>query len=94
MQKKLETAKKYFDDYTNATNTLKFQIATLKDVLKDAKSVDIEEYRVDHNNGGARRSVGSLSGGEAFKASLSLVFGFAYEVQASAPRYQNRHNVC
>lgn len=38
---------------------------------------------IDHYNG-TRRSVKTLSGGEAFKASLSLALGLADEVQSSA----------
>ena len=38
---------------------------------------------VDHYNG-TERSVRTLSGGEAFKASLSLALGLADELQASA----------
>lgn len=38
---------------------------------------------IDHNNG-SRRSVKTLSGGEAFKASLSLALGLADVIQANA----------
>ena len=39
---------------------------------------------IDYHNGEAVRSISTLSGGESFKASLSLALGLADEVQSSA----------
>ena len=51
-------------------------------ILIDAQS-GLELNVIDHYNG-TERSVRTLSGGESFKASLSLALGLADEIQSSA----------
>ena len=80
----------YFDRIISRAN-LKFMIMsngqyelkrkTFADKLSSQGGLDLDV--IDHFNG-SERNVKSLSGGESFKASLSLALGLADEVQSSA----------
>ncbi len=68
-----------FDGMTGGQYTLIRRQTAAQNRSQSGLELDV----IDHYNG-TTRSVSSLSGGEAFKASLSLALGLADEVQASA----------
>ena len=80
----------YFDRIVNRAN-VRFMVMSggqyeLKrsETAEDKKSQSgLDLNVVDHYNG-SERSVKTLSGGEAFKASLSLALGLSDEIQSSA----------
>ncbi len=80
----------YFDRIINRANTrfmvmsggqyeLKRRIEPTNNRSQSGLELDV----IDHYNG-SRRSVKTLSGGESFKASLSLALGLSDEIQSSA----------
>ena len=79
----------YFDRILSRANVRlmvmtdgQYDLIRNKDAATQAKSgLDLDV--IDHYNG-TRRSVKTLSGGESFKASLSLALGLADEIQSSA----------
>lgn len=80
----------YFDRIIKRANTRFFRMSGGQYELKRSESADnnrsqsgLELSVIDHYNGSVR-SVKSLSGGECFKASLSLALGLADEIQSSA----------
>ena len=79
----------YFDRILSRANVRlmvmtdgQYDLVRNKDAATQAKGgLDLDV--IDHYNG-TRRSVKPLSGGESFKASLSLALGLADEIQSSA----------
>lgn len=80
----------YFDRIINRANIRLMKMSggqyelvrrTEKDKGKGQRGLELDV--IDHYNG-TRRSVKSLSGGEAFKASLSLALGMSDEIQSSS----------
>ena len=79
----------YFDRILSRANVRlmvmtdgQYDLVRNKDAATQAKGgLDLDV--IDHYNG-TRRSVKTLSGGESFKASLSLALGLADEIQSSA----------
>lgn len=80
----------YFDKIIKRSN-LRFMIMTdgqyeftrQKDNLKGRGQFGLDLNVIDHHNG-TERSVKTLSGGESFKASLSLALGLSDEIQAQS----------
>ncbi len=60
-----------------------YELVRRKDAVNMRSQSGLELDVIDHNNG-SMRYVNTLSGGESFKASLSLALGLADEVQSSA----------
>lgn len=60
-----------------------YELARRAEAVKNTGQSGLELDVVDHYNGSVR-GVETLSGGESFKASLSLALGLADEIQASA----------
>ena len=80
----------YFDRIINRANTRllimtsgQYELARSQYAANNRSQSGLELDVIDHYNG-TRRSVKSLSGGEAFKASLSLALGLSDEIQSSA----------
>jgi len=80
----------YFDRIINRANTRFLVMSGGQYELKRRKSAEnnrsqsgLELDVIDHYNG-TERSVKTLSGGESFKASLSLALGLSDEIQSSA----------
>ncbi len=80
----------YFDKILGRANTRfmlmtggQYELKRKKDAGNNKSQTGLELDVIDHYNG-SERSVKTLSGGEAFKASLSLALGLSEEVQASA----------
>lgn len=75
----LEQANHRFEAMTNGQYTLIRQTEVQSRQVQSGLDLDV----IDHYNGSVR-SVKSLSGGEAFKASLALALGMSDEIQASS----------
>lgn len=80
----------YFDRIIARANTRFMKMSGGQYELKRSESADNNRSQsgldlsvIDHYNG-SERSVKSLSGGESFKASLSLALGLSDEIQSSA----------
>ncbi len=80
----------YFDRIINRANTRfmvmsggQYELKRRKEAGNKQSQSGLELDVVDHYNG-TERSVKTLSGGESFKASLSLALGLSDEIQSSA----------
>lgn len=80
----------YFDRIIKRANTRllimtnnQYQLVRSKEASNKRSQSGLDLNVIDHYNG-TERSVKSLSGGEAFKASLSLALGLSDEIQSSA----------
>ena len=80
----------YFDKIINRANKrLRIMTDNQYDLVRRTEPASksgqsgLELDVIDHYNG-TKRSVGSLSGGESFKASLALALGLSDEIQSSA----------
>lgn len=80
----------YFDRIIIRANTRfmlmsggQYELERMKEAGNQKSQSGLELEVIDHYNG-TRRSVKTLSGGEAFKASLSLALGLSDEIQKSA----------
>jgi len=80
----------YFDRIINRANTRlmvmsggQYELIRRRDANGNRSQTGLELDVIDHYNG-TQRSVKTLSGGESFKASLSLALGLSDEIQSSA----------
>lgn len=80
----------YFDRIIARANTRfmvmsggQYEMKRRQDAVNKRSQTGLEIDIIDHYNGSIR-SVNTLSGGESFKASLSLALGLSDEIQASA----------
>ena len=80
----------YFDRIINRANTRfmvmsggQYELKRRKEAENNRSQSGLELDVLDHYNG-TLRSVKTLSGGESFKASLSLALGLSDEIQSSA----------
>ncbi len=80
----------YFDRIINRANTRfmvmssgQYELKRRKEASNNRSQSGLELDVIDHYNG-TERSVKTLSGGESFKASLSLALGLSDEIQHSA----------
>ena len=80
----------YFDRIINRANVRlmtmtsgQYELIRKKGAANNKSQSGLELDVIDHHNG-SQRSVRTLSGGESFKASLSLALGLSDEIQSSA----------
>ena len=80
----------YFDKIISRANTRfmimsggQYELKRRKEAANNRSQSGLELDVIDHYNG-TQRSVKTLSGGESFKASLSLALGLSDEIQSSA----------
>lgn len=80
----------YFDRIIRRANTrlmimsdAQYELARRREAENHRSQSGLDLEVIDHYNG-TRRSVKTLSGGESFKASLSLALGLADEIQSAA----------
>ena len=80
----------YFDRIIQRANTRfmvmsggQYELKRRKEAMNNKSQSGLDLDVIDHYNG-TERSVKTLSGGESFKASLSLALGLSDEIQSSA----------